>query len=65
MTAVSGTHFTPMRDNVTFNVNEHQKFIRLELTKKDFSNDEGFLEIFVFVILLVKCRSLTSVVKAK
>ena len=41
LTAISGLHFVPMRDNLTFGINESQKFIRLDLNQKDFENEEG------------------------
>ena len=46
LTAISGLHFVPMRDNLTFGINESQKFIRLDLNQKDFENEEGTGIIF-------------------
>ena len=52
LTAISGLHFVPMRDNLTFGINESQKFIRLDLNHKDFENEEG-----TEIILLGLCIS--------
>ena len=37
-----------MRDNLTFGINESQKFIRLDLNQKDFENEEGPGIIWIF-----------------
>ena len=50
MTAISGLHFVPMRDNLTFGINESQKFIRLDLNQKDFENEEGTGIIFICIV---------------
>ena len=47
LTAISGLHFVPMRDNLTFGINESQKFIRLDLNQKDFENEEGSGIIYI------------------
>ena len=50
LTAISGLHFVPMRDNLTFGINESQKFIRLDLNQKDFENEEGTGIIFKCIV---------------
>ena len=49
ITAVSGIHYQPMRDNLTFKINENQKFIRLTLNQKDFDREEGIVGLHLVV----------------